>query len=130
MKFRRRECLRRTAGIATLPVVSRFAAAQSFPIRPLQADKLAASIGLNIKPEDFLRSYDLYWDSVIIPELVASGIRHARVGIEAPSGDSQAHKATYFQRLSQLGSIGVRLSVVTTPNSNFAHLDPDWVSAG
>jgi hypothetical protein len=97
---------------------------------PIQADRLADSIGLNIKPEDFGRSYDLYWDSVVIPELVASGIRHVRVGIEPPSGDSAAHKATYFRRLSQLGSLGVRLSVVTTQNFNPAKLDPDWVSGG
>ena len=91
-----------------------------------QSDALVETIGLNVKPGDFGRSYDLLWDPVVIPELVSSGVRHVRVGIAA-TGDSPAHQATYFERLAQMGSLGVKLSVVTPgPSFNLSTLDSDW----
>jgi hypothetical protein len=84
MKFSRRQFVRLTASVAALPARPSIARAQTYPTNPLllppiQADKLADSIGLNIKPEDFGRSYDFFWDSVVIPELVASGNSDSRL---------------------------------------------------
>lgn len=85
----------------------------------LQSDLVTDSIGMNVKPEDFGRSYDTFWDSVIMPQLAAAGIRHVRVGIAPGAGLSAPHKATYFARLTAMGAAGVSLSCVTFDLNNF-----------
>jgi hypothetical protein len=68
----------------------------------LQSDTLTDSIGMNVKPGDFGRSYDTYWTTVVVPQLQAAGIRHVRIGAEPPSGDwcsGQQPVSAYIDRV-------------------------------
>lgn len=95
----------------------------------LQSDLVTDSIGMNVKPEDFGRSYDMFWDSVIMPQLAAAGIRHTRVGIAPGVGLSAPHKATYYARLAAMGAAGVSLTCVTVDLNVFFTVATNAVTA-
>jgi hypothetical protein len=109
-------------------VLSSIAAAQ---VTPLPADVVADSIGMNLHPEFFGKAPSVYADpaytNIIQTELIASGIRYVRSGAEAPSGDSNPHKAEFFAREMALVNAGIKLTI-TAPL--IATIDTDYNSSG
>jgi hypothetical protein len=109
-------------------LLSSAAAAQ---VTPLPADRVADSIGMNLHPEFFANPPSVYSDpnytNIIQSELIASGIRYVRAGPNAPSGDSQAHKAEFFAREKALTSAGIKLTITSSPGTAF---DTDYNAVG
>ena len=120
-------------------------------ITPLPADRVAASMCLNVHNEFFpsnaatpvnfpynyvttytnpttgvVTTFNNQFFAVTLPAVKAAGIRCLRVGAAAPSGDGGTHPQEFFLRLNTENMDGFALDTVTPPTN----IDSNFTSGG